>query len=123
MENSLLTIVTFLPLAGAVLLLTLPKDNFKLIRVLALVIATTTFLLSLFLFFYFDVLTPRMQFEQLATWIPSLGANYHVGIDGISLFLVLLTTFLTPITVLSSFTQRNTSFACSFWKPECWVSL
>ena len=103
MENSLLTIVTFLPLAGAVLLLTLPKDNFKLIRVLALVIATTTFLLSLFLFFYFDVLTPRMQFEQLATWIPSLGANYHVGIDGISLFLVLLTTFLTPITVLSSF--------------------
>ena len=43
-----------------------------------------------------------MQFEQLVTWIPSIGVNYHVGIDGISLFLVLLTTFLTPITILSS---------------------
>ena len=102
MENVLLTIVTFLPLAGATLLLAIRKDNLKAIRLLALSTATATFLLSLPLFFHFEASTPGMQFEQLVTWIPSIGVNYHVGIDGISLFLVLLTTFLTPITILSS---------------------
>ena len=102
MENRLLTIVTFLPLAGVILLLAIRKDNVKIIRLVALITTTATFLLSLLLLFHFDALTPGMQFEQLVTWIPSLGVNYHIGIDGISLFLVLLTTFLTPITILSS---------------------
>jgi NADH-quinone oxidoreductase subunit M len=102
LENFTLTIITFLPLAGAILLLVLNKTNTRAIRLLALTTSSVTFLLSIPLFVHFDVAHPGMQFEQTAVWIPSLGITYHVGIDGISLFLVLLTTFLTPFAILSS---------------------
>jgi NADH-quinone oxidoreductase subunit M len=102
LENFTLTIITFLPLAGAILLLVLSKTNTRAIRSLALITSSVTFLLSISLFVHFDAAHPGMQFEQTAIWIPSLGITYHVGIDGISLFLVLLTTFLTPLAILSS---------------------
>src|SRR5262249_10563869 len=78
------------------------KTNTRIIRLLALLISSLTFLLSISLFLHFNIANPGMQFEQVARWIPSLGITYHVGIDGISLFLVLLTTFLTPLAILSS---------------------
>jgi NADH-quinone oxidoreductase subunit M len=74
----------------------------RAIRNIALIVSLFTLLISLPLFSSFDSSNPGMQFEQLVPWIPSLGVQYHVGIDGISLFLVLLTTVLTPIAILSS---------------------
>ncbi len=102
MGNSILTIITFLPVAGALLLLFPRNENHRAIRTLALAVSTVTFLLSLPLFTSFDASSPDMQFEQNLPWMPSLGISYHVGIDGITLFLVLLTTFLTPISILAS---------------------
>ena len=102
MPYSILTLITFLPVAGAALLLFMRKASPRAIRNIALIVSLLTLLLSLPLFSTFDVSNPGMQFEQSVQWIPSLGVQYHVGIDGISLFLVLLTTVLTPIAILSS---------------------
>jgi NADH-quinone oxidoreductase subunit M len=102
LRNSILTIVTFLPALGAGLLLFLGRDNDRAIRRCALAFSSLTFFLSLPLFVWFDLSSPGMQFEQQIPWIPNFGISYHVGIDGISLFLVLLTTFLSPLAILSS---------------------
>lgn len=102
MQDSLLTIITFLPLLGAFVLLFFKKQGVNGIRSLALVVSLATFVVSLPLFFCFNAASPQFQFEQYVPWIPSLGIQYHVGLDGISLFLVLLTTLLTPIALLSS---------------------
>jgi NADH-quinone oxidoreductase subunit M len=99
---SILTLITFLPVAGAALLLFMRKASTGAIRNIALIVSLLTLLISLPLFSKFDSSNPGMQFEQSVAWIPSLGVQYHVGIDGISLFLVLLTTVLTPIAILSS---------------------
>ena len=66
--------------------------------------AVANFLLSLLLFFYFQSETAGMQFVENVPWIPSLGVSYHLGVDGISLFLVLLTTLLSAVAILSSWT-------------------
>jgi len=100
--HPILTIITFLPLVGALPLLAIKKENTKGIRNWALAVSILTFVASVPLFTGFDLSSSRMQFEQSVPWIPSLGIQYHVGIDGISLFLVLLTTFLTPLAILSS---------------------
>jgi NADH-quinone oxidoreductase subunit M len=100
--HPILTIITFLPLVGALSLLAVRKENTKGIRNWALAVSILTFGASVPLFFGFDLLSSRMQFEQSVPWVPSFGIQYHVGIDGISLFLVLLTTFLTPLAILSS---------------------
>ena len=102
MPYSILTLITFLPVAGGALLLFMRKAGPRAIRNIALIVSLLTLLLSLPLFSTFDASNPGMQFEQSVQWIPSLGVQYHVGIDGISLFLVLLTTVLTPIAILSS---------------------
>ena len=102
MPYSILTLITFLPIGGAALLLFMRKASTGALRNIALIVSLLALLLSLPLFSNFDSSNPGMQFEQSVAWIPSLGIQYHVGIDGISLFLVLLTTVLTPITILSS---------------------
>ena len=99
----MLTLITFLPAAGAFLLLLLPREREAMIRGSTFGIAALTLFLSLLLFVGFEPGTAEMQFMEEADWIPSLGIRYKLGIDGISLFLVLLTTFLTAIAVLSSF--------------------
>lgn len=101
-----LTLITFLPLVGAALLLLLPRNAASAIKAWALLVALANFALSLPLFFLFRMGTADMQFEFQAPWISLLGQNaitYHVGIDGLSLFMVLLTTFLTVIAVGGSF--------------------
>jgi NADH-quinone oxidoreductase subunit M len=100
--SDLLSIVTFLPLLGAIIILFLPKEGKNAIRSVAFAITALDFLVSLSLFFNFRSPTAAMQFVVRHEWIPSLGISYHLGIDGISLFLVLLTTFLTPLCVLGS---------------------
>ncbi|MFQ5878288.1 MAG: NADH-quinone oxidoreductase subunit M [Acidobacteriota bacterium] len=101
---NILTIVTFVPLLGALLLLPFGKDRPRIFMQGATWIALIDFLLSVPLFFLYDASRGGFQFEFRASWIPSIGARYYVGIDGISLLLVLLTTFLGVIAILSSWT-------------------
>ena len=102
-DHSILTIITFAPLAGAVLLALLP-DNGKLMQWGALVVTLITFLLTLHLPFYYvaGAATGTFQFEQNISWISSPAIRYHLGIDGLSLWLVVLTGFLAPLGVLAS---------------------
>ena len=97
-----LTFLTFLPLVGAVALAFLPKGNDSLIKQTAVGVATADFLLSLQLWFDFDPAVTGMQFEFSVPWISSWGISYHVGIDGISLLLFVMTTFLTLISIIAS---------------------
>ena len=103
LSSNLLTVVIFFPVAGVLLLVFLPKGNLRLIRNAALLTALAEFLLSLAIVFRFDDATASMQFVERASWIPGYGIDYHVGVDGISLWLVMLTTFLLPITILSTY--------------------
>jgi NADH-quinone oxidoreductase subunit M len=98
----LLSAVTFLPAAGGLALALLPRRLATAHRVGGLVVSLLTFALSLPLWFGFDSDSADMQFEELYRWMPTLGAGFHIGIDGISLLLVLLTTFLTPIVLVSA---------------------
>jgi NADH-quinone oxidoreductase subunit M len=97
MTPGLLSTVTFLPAVGAVALALVPRRLDAVHRAGALGVALLTFLVSIPLWIRFDGARADFQFEEVARWVPSLGVSYHVGIDGISLLLVLLTTFLTPI--------------------------
>jgi NADH-quinone oxidoreductase subunit M len=98
----LLSLVTFLPLFGALWVALMPSKAHGGIRGIALLVSTGAFALSLRLVNGFHA-TPDMQFVVNAAWLPSLGISYHIGLDGISLFLVMLVTFITPITALSCF--------------------
>jgi NADH-quinone oxidoreductase subunit M len=104
MDAWILTILTFLPLVGVLLLLFAERERHSLIKAIALVVSVANALISLYVYFGFAADSSGMQFAVSKTWIPSLGISYHLGIDGISLFLVLLTTFLTPLAILSSWT-------------------
>ncbi len=101
----LLTVITFLPLAGSAALLLLRRDDHAWIRRLALVVAVAEFIISLLLLRGFDAASPFYQFEERRAWMTSPPIYYHLGVDGISLFLVLLTTFLTPLALLASWTS------------------
>ncbi|HIC87896.1 MAG TPA: NADH-quinone oxidoreductase subunit M [Anaerolineae bacterium] len=98
----LLSIIIFLPLVGGVLLLLVPSRQEKALKTLALVFSLATFLISLPLFFNWQMGEAGMQFVEQRPWIPQFNVSYHVGVDGISLFLVLLTSFLAPLTLLFS---------------------
>jgi NADH-quinone oxidoreductase subunit M len=98
----LLSAVTFLPLLGAIALAFVPRRSTHGIRTAGLVVALVTLALSLPLYFGFDAEQADYQFVEEARWIPALGVGYHLGIDGISLLLVLLTTFLTPIALAAA---------------------
>jgi NADH-quinone oxidoreductase subunit M len=102
MTPGLLSAITFLPVAGAFLLALVPRRRQGLLRGGALAVAVATFLLSLPMYVGFDGGSADFQFEESAAWIPTLGASYHLGVDGISLLLVLLTTFLTPLALASA---------------------
>ncbi|WP_242393599.1 complex I subunit 4 family protein [Anaeromyxobacter oryzisoli] len=101
---NLLTVVTFVPLLGALGLVLLPRDEAGQHRVIAFITTLLTFALSLGLWLGFDASpsAPEFQFEQLVPWMPAIGIGYHVGIDGVALLLVMLTTVLMPIVVLST---------------------
>ena len=97
----ILTLVTFAPLAGALLLTVLPRRD-RDIRVIALLVSLITFGLSLHLPVYFHRADTGFQYLVDKPWVSSPNIHYHMGIDGISLWLVVLTTFLTPLCVLIS---------------------
>jgi NADH-quinone oxidoreductase subunit M len=97
----ILSLVTFVPAGGALLLLLFPRRG-RDIRLFALVVSLLTFILSLHLAVHFHHGQPGFQFEVDHPWVGSPNIHYHMGVDGISLWLVILTTFLTPLCVLIS---------------------
>ncbi|WP_422036062.1 NADH-quinone oxidoreductase subunit M [Reyranella sp.] len=101
----ILSLITFLPLVGALFCLIVngPKEAVdRNCRSVAIVTTTATFLISLLLWIQFDPTKAGFQFEEKVAWVPALNIGYHAGIDGISLFFVLLSTLLTPICILAS---------------------
>ncbi|GAB4298297.1 MAG: NADH-quinone oxidoreductase subunit M [Ignavibacteriaceae bacterium] len=101
-NNPLITYLLLIPLAGSFLLLFIGKEKENFIRYAGAGISIITFLVSLILFFQFDDQNSGFQFVHKVNWIDNLNISYFVGTDGISLLLVLLTTFLTPLTLISS---------------------
>ncbi len=107
----ILSIVTFLPVVGSLLILFLRGEQEAVARnarYLALWTSLLTFLLSLLLWFRFDRSSADFQFVEQAAWIPAFGIKYHMGVDGISMLFVLLSTLLTPICVLASWEAIKT---------------
>ncbi len=100
----MLSLITFLPLAGALIILFIPREKVGAIKSWAFAVSVADFAISLALYFTFQSDSAQMQFVEHVPWIESLGISYHLGVDGISLFLVLLTTLLSPIAILSSWT-------------------
>jgi len=106
MYNHILSIVLFTPLVGAILLLFIPKENKDAIRWIANLFGVLGFVVSLPLVPWFWALKDRSGFQFVEgspnNWIPSIGAGYVLGIDGISFLLIMLTTLLGAISILSS---------------------
>src|SRR5689334_11819533 len=99
----ILNLITYIPLIGAVLILFfVNKSNTRAIRILATATAVIDFVVSLYLWVNFD---PKAlwQFEFRKEWIPSLGVEYHFGVDGIAILLILMTTFMGIIAIVSSY--------------------
>ena len=98
----MLSLVIWTPVIGGLLLLALPKkEGSAQSRIVALLISILTFILSIPLYTDFDTATAVMQFSELTPWIETFKVNYHLGIDGISMPLILLTTFMTVIVVIA----------------------
>ncbi|NNG12789.1 MAG: NADH-quinone oxidoreductase subunit M [Halobacteria archaeon] len=97
----LLSALVWLPILGGVILLVMEALGFPDIRPTALIVSLATFLLSMLLYTHFDTSTAAMQFQELAPWIEAFSVNYHLGVDGISMPLIILTTFTTVLVVLA----------------------
>lgn len=98
----LLSLVIWTPIIGGLLVLLVGSNRSGLeAKVLSLLISIATFALSIPLYTQFDITTHNMQFVELAPWIEAFSVNYHLGIDGISMPLILLTTFITILVVIS----------------------
>lgn len=102
MGVDILTLVTFFPIVGAVLIALVPAGRADTIKGTALLVSFVTMLVSFALYALFDPVASGMQFEVNVPWVSALGISYHMGIDGIALLLILLTTILTVICVLAS---------------------
>ena len=98
----LLSVLIFFPAVGALALLLLRSDDHKYIRLIALIVSVGEFLLSLLMIPKVPIGAAGYHLEDFAKWINQPPIHYHLGVDGISLFLVILTTFLTPISILAS---------------------
>jgi NADH-quinone oxidoreductase subunit M len=99
-----LSLLLFLPLAGALLLVFVPKRNDDAIRWIANIVAFAGFAVSIPLWFWYNTQSADFQFVERAAWIPSIGAEYFLGVDGFSALLILLTTLMGCIAVLASWT-------------------
>ena len=107
MNFPVLSLLIFLPLVGALFIMSIRGEAAVVernARNVAMLTASTNFLLSLFLWFNFDSSTAAFQFVEKVEWMPSFGMAYHIGVDGISMLFVLLSTLLVPVCVLASWT-------------------
>ena len=103
----MLSLIIFIPLIAALGLLMVSRDNVAMIRIVGVGAAGASLALSLWLLFSFDTSNPDMQFVQTFHWVPALHINYLVGVDGISLWMVVLTAFLGLIALVFSFSQKE----------------
>src|SRR5579883_2016799 len=101
--DHLLTIITFVPIVGMVLILLCPKDQHNLIRWIAAAAAFAQILIAIYLYANFDTTTTAIQFAEKYPWVPSYHINYFLGVDGISISMVLLTALICFISVFASF--------------------
>ena len=102
MSHSILSSLILMPVIGAVILLFVPSKYTGIIKTSALYISLLVFILSLYLWAAFDNLTAKFQYVEVYQWIGSSNINFYLGIDGISLFFIVLTTLLIPICILAS---------------------
>jgi len=104
MDSLILTLVTFFPILGTIIVLIIPRDRHDAIRWTALLTSTATFGISLVMLAQFDPANPDLQLVIRQSWIriADWTIEFHLGLDGLSLLLVLLTTFLTPLAILST---------------------
>ncbi|MDP2326376.1 MAG: NADH-quinone oxidoreductase subunit M, partial [Gammaproteobacteria bacterium] len=119
---SILSVLVWLPIIGGIVLLGLGRRDgqsggMRLDRIVALAISVLTFVLSLPLWTNFDSSTASMQFVERVPWIRTFNVEYYLGIDGFSMPLILLTTFLTPIVVLAGWEvieKRTSQYFAAF---------
>ncbi len=102
-NTTLMLVATFLPLVGGLVLLLVPKEQRRVFEVGSLLVMIASLLLSLPFWFGYDRASDAVQWAGAWSWIPALGVKFSVGMDGISLLLWLLTTFIGPIAVACSF--------------------
>ena len=102
--NHILSLLVFFPALAAVLGFVVNKEN---IRVYGIAVAAIEFILSLFLWFVFDPSNGGFQFVEFIPLIPDYGINYQLGVDGISLFIIILSTFITLIGLISLTIEKN----------------
>ncbi|MEZ5499440.1 MAG: NADH-quinone oxidoreductase subunit M [Steroidobacteraceae bacterium] len=117
LKLSLLSLIIWIPIGTGIVLLTLGDRRAAFARLLALIMAVVTFLLSVPLYTGFNPATAAFQFQEFAPWIPAFNAFYRLGIDGISLPLILLTTFMTIPVVIAAWTsvkERVASYLAAF---------
>ncbi|HIP70954.1 MAG TPA: NADH-quinone oxidoreductase subunit M [Anaerolineae bacterium] len=103
LQEYILTITIFFPLLAAFAIVLLPEDSQNGIRRLALALSLVPLILVLIMWLNYDRAAADMQFQEFIQWFPAIGANFAVGLDGISLPMFLLTTILTPLAILASF--------------------
>ena len=111
----LLSLAIWLPIISGIIILF--NGNNRLVRIIALLGSLLTFIISLTLYSKFDISIHAMQFVELAPWIPDYDINYHLGIDGFSLPLIILTTLSTVIVVVAGWeviTCRVNEYMASF---------
>ena len=106
-SKHLLSLILFTPAAGAALVMLLPRQRVAWIRWTAFVVSLIPFLLSALLWLAYDPAQPGFQFVEQAAWYEAVNASYHLGVDGISVPMVLLTTLLTPLALLISWSVRE----------------
>lgn len=99
----ILTYIVFLPLAGGLVILFTPKKNISLIKAIATTVTAAALALSVILLLKFDYTNVSMQFEEKLPWIPSINVFYHLGIDGLSIGLIFLTTLLSFLACVGSY--------------------
>jgi NADH-quinone oxidoreductase subunit M len=97
-----ITLLTVLPIVGALVLLALPVSNKPLVRCTALAFSLAALILTLLLWFHFDPGFGGLQFQERHAWVPALGAEYRLGVDGLGLLMLLLTAIVVPIGILAS---------------------
>jgi NADH-quinone oxidoreductase subunit M len=124
MLNHILSLQIFLPLVGVALILALPKLSDNAARWIALLTSVAVFGVSIVMMMNYESGSSAFQFVEKKEWFPALGINYHLGVDGISYYLVLLSTFLTPICLLSawhSIEKRVKEFMVAFLVLETFM--
>ncbi len=105
--NHLLSLILFSPVLAALIIWVIPRQQERLQKWTALILSLVPLGLSILLWFWFEPARPGFQFQEMAVWYSAVNSSYHIGVDGISLTMVVLTTLLTPLAILTSFSIKE----------------